>query len=169
MNDEARIDEIVSMALGNRGRRDYSRTGVRNATGVPLSQKKASIIAMCCLWLEEQSVDYGLGSEEEDRVARMADANDRYDKTNTLVTLFCRTHFANEGHTFRWSHLSGHRRERIVYAVESIVLETLTSENSLPLERAVSSWATSHLLSIAIRNEGERKRSLLNRVVSCFF
>ena len=117
------------------------------------------IIAMCILWLEETNVQYGMSTVDEETAAREQDANDRYNNTNALIILFCRTKYADKGLDFLWSGLSADEQVTTSFVVEHIVLETLTIEACLPLNLVLDSWVTFHLLSVAIRNDGKRKKS----------
>ncbi|KAG2228529.1 hypothetical protein INT48_003024 [Thamnidium elegans] len=164
LNDEFKINEIVSRAIGNRGKRIYTKNNVSVKTNIPQHQKKPSIIAICSLWLEAENILYDMSTAEENRETRWKDASDRYDKTNVVINLFCETKFSGEGPEFRWSKLSKEEQDCCVYVVEHIVLETLAPKFHLPLDVAKDSWATSHLLSVAIRNKGFKK-AILNPIV----
>lgn len=126
---------------------------------------------MCTVWLAAIDVDYGLPEGEETNKARKDDAEERYNKTNALVTLFCNTTFASNHYDFRWTDLSNEERTRYRYVLEYIVLETLTTEYYLPLELAKDSWAASHLLAVGIRNLGNKKKvkAMKTGNVSFFF
>ena len=156
-NSQEKVDDIVSKAKSNRGKRCYGKSNVSLKTGVAPNNVKNLITAMCTLWLEKKNVTYGMATTEEDHEARLQDAVDRYEKTNVLVTLFVRTHFENANQGFRWSAMSKGDRERMALVVEHIVLETLTNQACLPLDCAEDSWVACYLLSVAIRNEGSRK------------
>ncbi|KAI9243139.1 hypothetical protein EDC94DRAFT_591157 [Helicostylum pulchrum] len=158
INDREKVDEIVMTATSNRGKRCYSRRDILLKTGISESKKKDLIVAMCTIWLEAKEISYGMATEMEEKAARYQDASDRYDKTNVLIGLFCKTKFSEEDKTFRWMNLSKEKRELITYVVEHIVFETLTRQSCLPLDFAKDSWVTTHLLSVAIRNsDGSRK------------
>lgn len=157
LNDESKIDDIVAKAKSNRGNRIYNIGDISLITNIPSSKKKPSIVAMCSLWLEDSKVSYGVSTAEEIGAARFKDASDRYDKTNVVVNLFCETNFAGESRKFRWSQLSDRAQVRCMYVLEHIVMETLSPNFNLPLHLAKDSWATSHLLSVAIRNNAKKK------------
>ena len=159
LNDREKIDEIVMTATSNRGKRCYSRRDVVLKTGISESKKKDLIVAMCTIWLEAKEISYGMATETEEKAARYQDASDRYDKTNVLIGLFCKTKFSEEDKTFRWMNLSKEKRELITYVVEHIVFETLTRQFCLPLDFAKDSWVTTHLLSVAIRNSDASRKA----------
>ncbi|KAG2230493.1 hypothetical protein INT48_009868 [Thamnidium elegans] len=96
---------------------------------------------------------------DEETAAREQDANDRYNNTNALTILFCRTEYADKGLDFLWSGLSADEQVTTSFVVEHIVLETLTIESCLSLSLVFDSWVTFHLLSVAIRNDGKRKKN----------
>ncbi|KAG2232920.1 hypothetical protein INT48_006174 [Thamnidium elegans] len=137
LNSQEKVDDIVSEAESNRGKRCYGRSNVSLKTGVATSNMKNLITAMCALWLEKENVTYGMATTEEDHKARHQDAN------------------ASQG--FRWSVMSREDRERMALVVEHIVLETLTNQACLPLNCAEDSWVACYLLSVANHNEGSRK------------
>lgn len=161
LNDPTKTEIIVQEWRSRRSTRCYSKREVFLKTGVCIKEVKNLMVAMCTLWLEAEGVTYGMETEEEERVERMRDASERYDKTNAMVILFVRTHFpCDNTRSFRlWGDRDVEERERLTSVMEYVVLQTLTAKGCLPLELVKDNWATNHLLSIAIRNQGQRNKA----------
>ncbi|KAG2237700.1 hypothetical protein INT48_009638 [Thamnidium elegans] len=157
LDDQDKLEEINSNARSNRGNRRYGKDAMKRITGA--KSERLLIIAMCILWLEETNVQYGMSTVDEETAAREQDANDTYNNTNALIILFCCTKYAGKGLDFLWSGLSADEQVTTSFVVERIVLETLTIEACLPLSLVLDSWVTFHLPSVAIRNDGKRKKN----------
>ncbi|CEP17711.1 hypothetical protein [Parasitella parasitica] len=143
VNNQAKLAQIIASAKSNRGLRTLFKEADHTGIRYPSIEEK----------------NEGIQHDQQDQ--REGDDLSRYESTYSLITLFCKSVYARKSHDFRFDDLSKEEKEEVGFLVEHIVLQTLGTGGCLPLHLAKDSWAVTHLLSVALRNEGMRKANVL--------
>jgi len=159
--DREKVDDIVTKAKDSRGLRKYSRADINRLYQRPT--QKGLLINFAYHWLLKEGITYYEVDAAKEKEAMYLDAETRYNRTVALVAVIVQNVYKDKDQKFRWTDMSVEERREVSFVVEHLITNILTVENCLPVECAVDSWAAGLMLSVSIRNEGEKKEKMLSR------
>ena len=160
LNDRTKIDELMANDRSNIGLRSISKASLHQGTSFSGrksdSTRKEDVQEFCVSWLKV-NFEHGHLSLEEADTARRENALERYDLTLNMVKLIAKTFAKDKPAKFRWDHLNQQEKDELALVAEHLILKSLSLDHSLPLHVATKSWVVKHMLSMTLKNEGQRK------------